>query len=98
METEDRAMNTVCDHSFEIRIRGGEPISVRMCTYCHEPDWADLKEQAKRLYDDGYLDGQHRTAEAILRDRPEPSAEERRRVTEELARYGIEPGVPAVQG
>jgi hypothetical protein len=39
-----------CEHHFEVRIRGGEPLSVRVCTFCRTPDWADLREQLDILY------------------------------------------------
>ena len=44
----------VCDHSYETRMKGGEPIAVRMCTLCHTPDWADLAAQASNVYQIGW--------------------------------------------
>lgn len=39
-----------CEHFFQTHIRGGEPLSVRICTFCRLPDWADLREQLDVLY------------------------------------------------
>ncbi|MFJ1992995.1 hypothetical protein [Streptomyces asiaticus] len=44
----------VCDHHYETRTKGGEPIAVRVCTLCHRPDWADLAAQASNIYQLGW--------------------------------------------
>ena len=38
-----------CEHYFASHIRGGEPLHVRLCQLCHEPDWSDLAEQAAEV-------------------------------------------------
>jgi hypothetical protein len=37
-----------CDHHYAAHIRGGEPLSVRICTLCGEIDWDDLRAQVQR--------------------------------------------------
>lgn len=54
---ESQAAVTTCDHHFECRILGGHPITVRVCTLCGKPDWADLNEQAAGLYRWGWQEG-----------------------------------------
>lgn len=34
-----------CDHHWIGHLRGGEPLSVRICSLCGEPDWDDLRRQ-----------------------------------------------------
>ena len=48
--SEPQAVAADCDHSFETRILGGQPLSVRICQFCRTPDWADLREQLDVLY------------------------------------------------
>ncbi len=50
------AANT-CEHFYETRILGGQPLSVRVCIFCRTPDWADLYEQATVLYRWGWEEG-----------------------------------------
>ncbi|WP_399553870.1 hypothetical protein OG473_39405 (plasmid) [Streptomyces anulatus] len=50
------APNT-CDHAYEVRILGGHPLSVRLCTLCRTPDWTDLYEQADALFRWGREEG-----------------------------------------
>ena len=52
-----RAMQADCDHHFEYRILGGQPISVGICTLCRDPDWGDLQQQAVELYRWGWSEG-----------------------------------------
>ena len=40
---------TDCEHAWETRLRGGEPLSVRVCRSCGRPDWEDLREQVTAL-------------------------------------------------
>ncbi|WP_448334025.1 hypothetical protein [Streptomyces sp. DSM 41534] len=47
----------VCDHHYETRTRGGEPIAIRVCTLCHRPDWDDLAIQAEEQYRKGWEAG-----------------------------------------
>jgi hypothetical protein len=94
---EDQVAQNDCEHHYSTHMRGGEPLSVRICTLCGEVDWADLREQVERIRDAAMLIGQHRTVLAFLGDRPlRPPPEEEARVRRELAREGLEPGVPAV--
>lgn len=44
------ALTANCVHDYAFRILGGHPMHVRICTFCHTPDWADLAEQANVLY------------------------------------------------
>ena len=46
-----------CDHHFEYRILGGQPISVGICTLCRDPNWADLYERAVEVYRWGWQEG-----------------------------------------
>ena len=39
-----------CDHHYEAQILGGHPLTVRVCLFCHTPDWNDLASQADVLY------------------------------------------------
>lgn len=48
--SEPQAAAADCDHFFETRILGGQPLSVRICQFCRTPDWADLREQLDVLY------------------------------------------------
>jgi hypothetical protein len=94
---EDRVAQNDCEHYYSTHMRGGEPLSVRICSLCGEVDWADLREQVERIRDAAMLESQHRTALAILGDRPRRlPPEEEAEVRRELAREGLEPGVPAV--
>lgn len=34
-----------CDHHWIGHLRGGEPLSVRICSFCGDPDWDDLRSQ-----------------------------------------------------
>jgi hypothetical protein len=43
------AAPTICDHAFVSIVRGGEPVSVRVCVLCRQPDWADLRQQIDAL-------------------------------------------------
>ncbi|MFD7868029.1 hypothetical protein [Streptomyces sp. NPDC059783] len=56
-EPEHNVAASVCDHAYEIRILGGHPLSVRICTLCRTPDWADLYEQADALFRWGREEG-----------------------------------------
>lgn len=38
-----------CDHFYVTHIRGGEPVSVGICTLCGEIDWADLRSSIEAL-------------------------------------------------
>lgn len=49
-QPEPRVATTFCDHAYGVRILGGHPISVRLCTLCHTPDWNDLHQQARTIY------------------------------------------------
>lgn len=55
--TEPLAAAAVCEHHYETRLLGGHPITVRACTLCRTPDWADLMEQAIDLYRWGWQEG-----------------------------------------
>ncbi|MFL3869208.1 hypothetical protein LT966_21655 [Streptomyces griseobrunneus] len=55
--TEPQAAKFTCDHSYVTRILGGHPISVRICTLCHTPDWADLYREAETLFRWGREEG-----------------------------------------
>lgn len=55
--TEPQAAQFVCDHAYEVRILGGHPLSVRLCTLCRTPDWRDLYEQAVTLFRWGREEG-----------------------------------------
>jgi hypothetical protein len=48
--TTDRVAATTCDHAYDVRMLGGHPLSVRICTLCGTPDWRDLTEQANGLF------------------------------------------------
>ena len=48
--TETRVAQFACDHAYEVRMLGGHPLSVRLCTLCGTPDWRDLYEQAEALF------------------------------------------------
>lgn len=37
-----------CEHDWESRTRGGEPLAVRICRICRTVDWDDLREQHER--------------------------------------------------
>jgi hypothetical protein len=43
------AAQSVCDHFYITRIRGGQPLCVRICGLCGDPDWEDLAEQVADL-------------------------------------------------
>lgn len=45
----DQVAVSDCEHFYATRVRGGEPVSVRACTLCGQPDWPDLREQVERL-------------------------------------------------
>ncbi|THA22756.1 hypothetical protein E6R18_32945 [Streptomyces sp. A1277] len=55
--TETRVAQFVCDHAYEVRMLGGHPLSVRICTLCGTPDWTDLYEQAETLFRWGREEG-----------------------------------------
>jgi hypothetical protein len=45
----NQAMEPNCDHFYKSRVRGGEPLSVRACSLCGQPDWADLRGQLEKI-------------------------------------------------
>ena len=55
--TEHMAAADDCEHHYETRLLGGHPITVRACTFCRQPDWKDLAEQAGELYRWGWQEG-----------------------------------------
>lgn len=48
----DQVMASDCEHAYVTRVRGGEPVSVRACSLCGQPDWPDLREQVERLVEE----------------------------------------------
>lgn len=93
----NQATQNDCEHYYWAHIRGGEPLSVRVCQLCRDIDWADLREQVERIRNTAMLEGQHQTAFAIFDDRSRRmSPEDRAALLRELACEGLEPGVPAV--
>lgn len=56
-EPQHNVAASVCDHAYEVRLLGGHPLSVRLCTLCRTPDWADLYEQAETLFRWGREEG-----------------------------------------
>lgn len=44
-EATDAVTTATCDHFFVTMIRGGEPLHVRVCSFCQSPDWDDLRRQ-----------------------------------------------------
>jgi len=65
------AVSAVCDHHYETRLRGGDPLTVRICTLCRTPDWDDLADQAADLYRKGReaAEAAEAAAKEAIRDR-----------------------------
>lgn len=38
-----------CDHHWIGHLKGGEPLGVRICQFCGDPDWDDLRHQVVEL-------------------------------------------------
>lgn len=93
----DQAMESNCEHAYATHVRGGEPVSVRVCTLCGQPDWPDLREQVNRLCDAAAMARQHEVALAFRGDYV-PSAKERQRALDDFARDypGVDPNLPAI--
>lgn len=53
----EKAAADDCEHSYETRILGGQPLHVRLCQLCRTPDWVDLADQAAEQYRKGWEAG-----------------------------------------
>jgi hypothetical protein len=75
----ERVALNVCDHAYEVRLLGGQPISVRLCILCRTPDWNDLSDQAAELYrwgwDEGRAGREPRTQLSAY-DKPRPEGDQ----------------------
>jgi hypothetical protein len=52
-----KSAEPMCDHHHAVHMRGGEPVSVRICTLCTAIDWADLRTQVMQVRVDAFHEG-----------------------------------------
>lgn len=71
-DTPQGPVTSVCDHSYETRMKCGDPIAVRLCTLCHTPDWDDLAAQASKVYQRGWEASAQLHRDGWLRDQAQP--------------------------